>query len=182
MFAQSIVQASGLTIPAIVAQMPTATRGELAALVIVGASGIAITLGLVTLFQKLFPSRQPPIDADLAKMASKEELKTVERRLDDKITKNDLAHVDIRDQMREEVRREIVSTAAAFTGLREETRRDLAEIRDQMASSCSEMRVELKATLAADEARSSNIHKRLDPLVQKLSFVLGKLNLNEPGA
>lgn len=182
MFAQSIVQASGMTIPSILAQLPTATRGEVSSFVITAAIASAVALSIVLLFKALFPTRQPPIDVDIAKLASKDELKTAETRLSEKIAANDRAHSDIRDQMREEVRREILSTASAFTGLREETRKDLAAIRDQMAASCSEMRMELKATLAADEARSSNIHKRLDPLVQKLSFVLGKLNLNEPGA
>jgi hypothetical protein len=81
--------------------------------------------------------------------------------------------------MRDEVRREIAVTANAFKELREGTDTAMAGIRGEMAASCAEMRTELKSAIVADEARSSNIHRRLDPLIQKLSYIAGKLNVGD---
>lgn len=179
MFAQSIVQASGMTIPAILAQVPSPSRNELMSFILAAVAVAIIAAILIALFKNLFPRREPPIEVDLAKLASKEDLRGVEKRLDDKIAANDMAHVDIRDQMRDEVRREIAVTANAFKELREGTDTAMAGIRGEMAASCAEMRIELKSAIQADEARSSNIHRRLDPLIQKLSYIAGKLNVGD---
>ena len=153
----------------LLAQLPPPTSGEFWSFVV---AGVAV-LGLIVLVRLAFPKRMPPIDVDLAKLATKEELAKSAKDLAEKIEANNEAHITIREEMRAELRREMAATSQAFKDLRVETRTDLAGIQADMKASCTDMREQLSKTLAADELRSSNIHKRLDPLIEKLSTLYG---------
>jgi hypothetical protein len=148
--------------PAILAQMSAAPNQVMT--VLYGGVTImgALYLGIM-LFKAMFPSRQPPIGEDIAKLATKVELSAATDRLQSQIAADIAQHDTIKDTIRREVKEDMVS------------------VRNEVMAGLGVITRQIQDVVKADEERARNAHKRIDVLVTRVSEVCGAMSVIKGG-
>lgn len=144
--------------PAILAQMSAAPNQVMT--VLYGGVTImgALYLGIM-LFKAMFPSRQPPIGEDIAKLATKVELSTT------------------RDQLQAQIAADIAQHDTIKETIRREVKEDMASVRTEVLSNLGAITRQIQDVVKVDEERARNAHKRIDVLVTRVSEVVGKIDV-----
>lgn len=145
-------------VPAILAQI-SAAPNQVMTVLYGGVSIMGAVYLAIMLFKALFPSRLPPIGEDLAKMATKVELKATQEHLEARIAADIAQHDVIKETIRKEVRD------------------DMSAVKAEITTSLGGITQQIRENMARDEQRASNAHKRIDVLVQRVSEIVGKMDV-----
>lgn len=142
-----------------IAQLPPPTSEE----VYSGLKVLLAALGLVYLsvvtFKAIWPSRRPPIEADLAALATKCELHDTRVALENRIAADIAQHELIKDVIRREVHD------------------DMAAIRAHFDATFRDIHGKIASGIAADEDRARRLHSRIDGLVERAGELVGKVEI-----